>query len=303
MSESMKFRGIYPILYAFFDRQGKLDREAMGLQIRACLDAGAHGLAMLGLATEVAKLEESERLQIVEWAAEEVSGRVPMAVTVFGHSVDQQIRFAKMAQSSGADWLILQPPPVKGLSEADWLDFFGRVMDSTSLPVAIQNAPEYLGVGLSVKGLMDLQQRHPNFTLLKGEGPAGTMAEVIRAMQGKLSVFNGRGGLELNDNLRAGCVGMGPAPECVDRQIRIFELMAEGGTEAESEAERIYQEILPVIVFVMQSIEHFLCYGKRILAARLGLDVHDRLPSMTPTAFGLERVQAYAKMLGPWPGK
>ena len=303
MSESLKFRGIHPILYAFFDRQGKLDREAMRLQIRACLDAGAHGLAMLGLATEVAKLEESERLQIVEWAAEEVSGRVPMAVTVFGHSVDQQIRFAKMAQSSGADWLILQPPPVKGLSEADWLDFFGRVMDSTSLPVAIQNASEYLGVGLSVKGLMDLQQRHPNFTLLKGEGPAGNMAEVIRAMQGKLSVFNGRGGLELTDNLRAGCVGMVPAPECVDRQIRIFELMAEGGTEAESEAERLYQEILPVIVFVMQSIEHFLCYGKRILAARLGLDVHDRLPSMTPTAFGLERVQAYAKMLGPWPGK
>ncbi|GIS37530.1 MAG: hypothetical protein Ct9H90mP9_5600 [Pseudomonadota bacterium] len=27
-----------------------------------------------------------------------------------------------------------------------------------------------------------------------------------------------------------------------------------------------------MIVFVMQSIEHFLCYGKRILAARLGLD-------------------------------
>ena len=303
MSETLKFRGIYPILYAFFDRQGKLDREAMGLQIRACLDAGAHGLAMLGLATEVAKLEESERLQIVEWAAEEVSWRVPMAVTVFGHSVEQQIRFAKMAQSSGADWLILQPPPVKGLSEADWLDFFGRVMDSTSLPVAIQNAPEYLGVGLSVKGLMDLQQRHPKFTLLKGEGPAGTMAEVIRSMQGKLSVFNGRGGLELTDNLRAGCVGMVPAPECVDRQIRIFELMTEGGIEAENEAERLYQEILPVIVFVMQSIEHFLCYGKRILAARLGLDVHDRLPSMTPTAFGLERVQAYAKMLGPWPGK
>ena len=45
MSESLKFRGIYPILYAFFDRQGKLDREAMRLQIRACLDAGAHGLA------------------------------------------------------------------------------------------------------------------------------------------------------------------------------------------------------------------------------------------------------------------
>jgi 2-keto-3-deoxy-L-arabinonate dehydratase len=44
-------------------------------------------------------------------------------------------------------------------------------MDSTSLPVAIQNALDYLGVGLSVKGLMTLLERHPNFTLLKGEGP------------------------------------------------------------------------------------------------------------------------------------
>ena len=57
--------------YTTFDnssRYGKLDREAMLCQIRACLDAGAHGLAMLGLATEVAKLEESERLQVIDWA-------------------------------------------------------------------------------------------------------------------------------------------------------------------------------------------------------------------------------------------
>ena len=68
MNDSRRFRGIYPILYAFFDRYGKLDREAMLFQIRACLDAGAHGLAMLGLATKVAKLEESERLQVIDWA-------------------------------------------------------------------------------------------------------------------------------------------------------------------------------------------------------------------------------------------
>ena len=174
-------------------------------------------------------------------------------------------------------------------------------MDSTSLPVAIQNAPKYLGVGLSVRGLQILQQRHPNFTLLKGEGPAVNMAEVVRTTEGKLAVFNGRGGLELLDCLRAGCAGMIPAPECADRQIRIYDLMERGDPESEREAERLYQEILPVIVFVMQSIEHFLCYGKRIFAARLGLEVHDRRPAMIPTKFGLERVIAYSDMLSPWP--
>jgi len=32
-----------------------------------------------------------------------------------------------------------------------------------------------------------------------------------------------------------GCMGMVPAPECVDRQIRIYELMEQGGSETETE--------------------------------------------------------------------
>ncbi len=34
-----------------------------------------------------------------------------------------------------------------------------------------------------MKGLMTLLKRHPNFTLLKGEGPLVTMAEVIQVTE------------------------------------------------------------------------------------------------------------------------
>ena len=43
------FHGIYPILYAFFDRDGRLDRGIMRAQVEACVRHGAHGLAVLGL--------------------------------------------------------------------------------------------------------------------------------------------------------------------------------------------------------------------------------------------------------------
>ena len=49
---------------------------------------GAHGLAIFGLASEVAKLEEPERRQVIDWAAGEVAGQVPLAVTVYGHTVE-----------------------------------------------------------------------------------------------------------------------------------------------------------------------------------------------------------------------
>ena len=57
----MQPKGIYPILYAFFDAQNQLSRTAMHQQLEACLASGAHGIALLGLITEVSALSEAER--------------------------------------------------------------------------------------------------------------------------------------------------------------------------------------------------------------------------------------------------
>ena len=228
-----------------------------------------------------------------------MAGRVPVAVTVAGASVEEQAALAAHARAAGAAWLILQPPPERGMPESHYAQFFARVMERVDLPVAIQNAPEYIGVGLSDASLLELARIRPNFVLLKGEGPALTIRRSIEALAGALAVFNGRGGLELPDNLRAGCAGMIPATDTFDYQVRVFERMRAGDEE---QAERIYREVLPAIVFVMQSLDTLICYGKRIAAWRLGLDVvHDRSPGLAPDPFGLACARRYAAALGPLP--
>jgi 4-hydroxy-tetrahydrodipicolinate synthase len=214
-------------------------------------------------------------------------------------TVDAQAEFANWAKGQGAGWVILQPPPERGMPEAWYLDFFARVMERVQLPCAIQNAPEYIGVGLGPESIKALKDRCPNFTLLKGEGPVLTIRRVIEAMEGRLAVFNGRGGLELPDNLRAGCAGMIPATDTFDYQVRVFELMRRTGGHDERMAEEAYQRILPTIVFTLQSLDTLICYGKRIAALRLGLpEVHDRAPALHPTEFGIDCARRYADMLG-----
>lgn len=294
--------GIYPIVYAFFRADGGIDEALMRLQVQACLAGGAHGLACLGLATEVGKLSPAERHLVLELVAAEVGGRVPLAVTVFGATVEAQLDFIGAAAEQGAAWVILQPPAIPDLDELSLLQFFGRVADASPLPVAIQNAPQYLGVGLSPERVVELATRHPNVRLLKGEGSAVEIQGVVEATGGKLAVFNGRGGLELTDNLRAGCAGLIPAPDCFDYQVRIYEAFRSGRI---ADADALYRHILPGITFVMQSIPALLCYGKRLTALRLGLDaalVHDRAPALAPTSFGLEVTERLAAELGPYPG-
>lgn len=291
--------GIWPILYAFFARDGALDRAAMRRQAQAVLAAGAPGMAVLGLATEVGKLTPAERRQVVEWAAEDLGGRIPLAVTIFGATVEEQSEAVAMAAANGAAWVVLQPPRRPGISEAELLAFFGRVIERAPIPAGIQNAPDLIGIGLGPSAIAELARRHANFTVLKGEGPATLIARVVEETEGKLAVFNGRGGLELPDNLRAGCAGLIPAPDCFEVQIAIYDAMRRGD---EAEAERLYRDILPAIVFVMQSIDHLLCYGKRLTAARLGLIVHDREPGLLPNVFGEAAVARFARALGPMGG-
>ena len=291
------FHGIYPILYAFFDAQGRPDRGLMRRQVEACLRHGAHGLAVMGLATEVAKLQNQERRQILEWVGADVGGKVPLAVTIGEPSIDGQIEMVRAAKAAGASWVILQPPPVAGLPEIEYLRFFGAVAEKSELPLAIQNAAQYIGIGLSNAGLKTLNRNHPNVSILKGEAPANAIRSLVEESADVFRIFNGRGGLELTDNLRAGCVGMIPAPECFDVQVKIYEAMKQGD---EDEAERLYRSILPLITFLMSSIENFLCYGKRLTARRLGIaEVHSRQPSQQPTPFGLEMLARLSKDLGP----
>ena len=92
-----------------------------------------------------------------------------------------------------------------------------------------------------------------------------------------------------------------PAPECFDVQVHIYELMRQGTKEAEAEAERLYREILPLITLLMTTIENFLCYGKRIVARRLGIaEVHGRAPFQSPTPFGLAAVERASAFLKPY---
>jgi 2-keto-3-deoxy-L-arabinonate dehydratase len=73
--EDSTMNGIWPILFAYFDPHGRLDREAMRRQVNSMLAWGAPGIAVLGVATEVGKLSVDERRDIIRWASEDLAGR------------------------------------------------------------------------------------------------------------------------------------------------------------------------------------------------------------------------------------
>jgi 4-hydroxy-tetrahydrodipicolinate synthase len=95
--------------------------------------------------------------------------------------------------------------------------------------------------------------------------------------------------------LDAGCEGFLLAPELIDHAVQVMQLYDAGNRAA---ALGLHQESLPAITFMMQSIEHLICYGKRIFTARAGLPTFDRSPALRPTAEGLAEVATFAAKFG-----
>jgi 4-hydroxy-tetrahydrodipicolinate synthase len=234
----------------------------------------------------------------MDWVAEDVNGRAPLGFTIYGQSVAEQLAMVRHAERAGAGWLVLQPPQVGTYPAEEYLSFFSRVIDRTGLPCAIQNAPQYLGRGLSDADIDLLRRRHSNFTVIKAEATAEDAAR-LKAMAGPdFMVFNGRGGLDMISCLDSGCDGFLLAPDLADYGARVMRLYDEGQRDA---ALALHRDVLPAITFIMRSLEHLICYGKRAFALRAGLEVFDRAPALRPDAAELAEMKRLLAGLGPFP--
>lgn len=292
--------GIYPVLYAFWTEEGGLDEAAMRAQVEHCIAQGADGICVLGLVTEVHKMDVRERLACVEMVGTLIGGRVPYAVTVAEPSIPGQIGFARAAAAAGADWVILQPPAIKGMSAADLVRFFGAVAAAVDVGVAVQNNPVNLDVSLSAGALIELNRAHPNIAILKGEGWSVDIARVIEGSGGAYAVMGGHGGIEFPALLRSGGAGLIPAPDFLPAHVAMWRAWQAG---EHARAEAIHRAILPAIVFMSRSVPGMLCYGKRLMAETLGLpEPVDRAPALPPTPFGLAEMRRHLGEIAAAPG-
>ena len=294
-----KLEGIFPIIYCFFNQNNTLDIKLITEQIKLINKIGSNGIASLGLATEVSKLSLNEKKTLIELVAEHTNHSLPTAVTIKGNSFNEYLKLIDVAKKNETDWIILQPLIKKNTNNNDCFKFFKKLMPYTNGTITgIQNAKEYLGVGLDAKEIIYLYNKFDNFRAIKGESSSVFMQKEINQYPRSLKVFNGRGGQEIVDNFLIGCDGIVPALDGADKFIKIYNYIKNKNIP---KANNEYKKILPSIVFVMQSIDTMICYGKRVCAYRMGVNrVYDRKPFLEPSDYGIKKSKQIAKELGQY---
>ena len=290
-------KGIIPILYTFFNKNNSIDIELMKDQISLIVKQQSNGIACLGLASEVNKLSLKEKIKIIELISACCPRHFIKATTIQATTLKDYKKLIDVAKVNNTDWIILQPFLRKNTKDIDCYNFYKAILPKTEgFLTGIQNAKEYIGVGLNSQQVKKLYDKFSNFRAIKGEASSVIIKEEIKKYPKDLIVFNGRGGQEIIDNLNVGCKGIVPCLDFSDKLLNIYKNFQSKNIAI---AEKQYKELLPSIVFVMQSIQTLICYGKRVCAYRMGVKkVYDRKPCLNPTDYGIKKTKQIVSEIG-----
>ncbi len=222
------FRGIFPPTVTFFKDDGSLDTETNRTHIDFLIEAGVHGLYVLGTTGEFMHMNLKEREQHAAEVVQHVRGRVPVILGAGTPSTRETIRLSRHAQGVGADAVAIVTPYFWTLSEREVIAHLSSVANAVDIPVIVYNFPAYSNYNISSETLAALVKEHSNIAGVKDSLDSlehlRRRVEVVKAINPEFSVLTGSDGYLLT-LLEMGGDGSVPATANIDprRHVDVFE--------------------------------------------------------------------------------
>lgn len=205
------FQGVVVPTVTLFRDDGSIDWDANARHLERLIEAGVHGIFVLGSTGEAQHLTLCEREEVIRWAAEVVCRRVPLFAGVGDTSVATTHSLIRASEDAGVDALVAVAPYFWHLGERHLHAHFRSLAASTSLPFILYNYPSYVGADLTVDLVRRLAEECPNIVGVKETVDSGThmrrMAVHLKQIRPEFSVFSGHDDLSLFA-LTAGLDGM-----------------------------------------------------------------------------------------------
>ncbi|HXV63868.1 MAG TPA: dihydrodipicolinate synthase family protein [Vicinamibacteria bacterium] len=206
----LKLQGVFTVLPTPFDENGAFDRESLRRAIDLFIEDGVNGFTALGVTSEVARISERERNEILDATLELVDGRVPVVVGATAPGLDICLDFCQAAQRAGASGVMVSPPRMAKLNSAYVRRHFTAIAEKVDLAIVIQDFPPISGFTMEPSLLVDICREIPSARTIKLEDPPTPYKTArIRELDDGIGIdiFGGLGGGYLLEELIAGATG------------------------------------------------------------------------------------------------
>lgn len=236
----MRIHGIIPPVATPMQANEDLDLPRLRWFLDRQLDAGVHGIFVLGTNSEFYALDEREKQEVVAVAVAHVHQRVPVFAGTGAETTREAVRLTRMAEREGADGVSIITPYFVQPTQQEIFDHYRRLAESTSLPVVLYNNPGTCGgVKIEPETVARLAEI-PNIRGIKdSSGDLQNTIEYLRVVPDDFAVLMGRDTL-IYSSLIVGARGAIPATGNIAPAllVEIYEAFQRGDRAASAAAQK-----------------------------------------------------------------
>ncbi|TRW42994.1 dihydrodipicolinate synthase family protein [Georgenia yuyongxinii] len=135
------FHGIVPPIVTPLTAEGEVDLPSLERLTRHLVDAGVHGIFVLGSTGEVAYLTDAQRELVVRTVATAVGGRVPVMAGVIDLTTARVAEQVRAVVAAGADAVVATAPIYAINDTAEIEQHFRAVAAASEVPVLAYDIP------------------------------------------------------------------------------------------------------------------------------------------------------------------
>ncbi|MGH6861260.1 MAG: dihydrodipicolinate synthase family protein [Phyllobacterium sp.] len=212
-----KFHGVVPPVVIPLKTDFTVDYPSYTKVLEHLIEAGCHGLFVLGSTSEVVFHDEKTRRQILDHSVKVVDGRVPVIAGVIDATTDGVIGHAKTAKAAGAAAVVVTAPYYTVTSQAEIIDHFRYIRDAVDIPLVAYDIPVCVHAKLARSTVAALAREKLIVGLKDSSGDDGNFRYALLDLAEHKDIFLMTGSEIVVDNaLMMGAHGVVPGLANVD---------------------------------------------------------------------------------------
>jgi len=239
------WKGVYPALTTQFREDESIDFAATAKHLEALMQAGIHGVVLLGTVGENTALESQEKLEVLRQMKQVVRGRIPVLTGVAEYTTALACRFARAAEEAGMDGLMVLPAMVYKSDDRETMAHYRAVAASTGLPIMAYNNPVSYSVDITPEMFQQLEDVQNLVAIKESSENVRRITDLRNIVGDRYTLFGGVDDLVL-ESVMLGAEGWisGLVNAFPEENRALWDLAAAGQWEAARDLYRWYTPLL-----------------------------------------------------------
>jgi 4-hydroxy-tetrahydrodipicolinate synthase len=290
-------RGVSTIALTPFTDEGELDEKGIASLAEFYVNAGVHGVTILGIMGEAHKLSDAERQTVTERYLAAAGESVPVVVGCSAVATKVVVERAVAAEEAGAAAVMVAPPNNQRNLDLVF-EHYRRVAEAVSVPVVVQDEPVNTGVVMPAPFLARLVDEIEGCRYVKLEEAPTTIkiSSLLKCASSEVGVFGGLGGMYFYEELTRGATGIMTGFAYPHVLVETYRLFTEG---EKREAQEYFFRYLPLIRFEAQLGVGGVGIRKEVLKLRNVIaSSHVRFPAPALDEETLRELEDLVRVLG-----